>query len=324
METARVHRGEASGAAADRAAAVRRVTGWGLAVNLGLSGLKFTVGLLGASQALIADAVHSLSDSVTDVAILVGAGYWTAPADAEHPHGHGRIESLVSLLIAAALAAAGAVLGYHAIVTLPQPHAVAPSWFAFAGACVSIAGKEALYRWTVRAGRRIPSSAVTANAWHHRSDALSSIPVAVAVLGARLWPGAAYLDHLAAVLVCVFILRASGAIAYPALRQLIDAGAGAEQREAILRIARQIEGVRAVHALRTRDIGTGLQVDLHALVDPDLTVHQGHQIATALQDRLLASGPRVADVLVHVEPFAGDRGEDGGSAEGAPVAGPQP
>ena len=282
---------------------VRRVTLWGLVANLALSALKFVFGVLGSSQALVADAVHSLSDSATDVAVLVGAKFWTAPADAEHPHGHGRIETIITGLIGAVLAGVGIGLGYRAVVTLHHRDFTTPSWIAFATACISIVAKEALYRWTVYVGRRVRSSAVIANAWHHRSDALSSVPVAVAVLGTRIQPDWVYLDHIATVIVAVLILHAAWMITWPALRQLVDAGATGKERQAILDLALQTEGVRAAHKLRTRHIGPGLQMDLHVLVDPALTVAQGHAIAGIVKDRLIQFGPEVVDVLVHVEPY---------------------
>jgi len=284
------------------------VTLWGLFSNLGLAGLKFGVGIFGRSQALVADAVHSLSDMSTDFAVLIGVRYWSAPADETHPHGHGRIEALISLLIGVSLAGVGAGLAYRAIATLHERHAASPGWIAFGAACLSIVGKEALYRWTVRVGRRIRSSALIANAWHHRSDALSSLPVAMAVLGTRLWPTLVFLDHIAAVVVSALVARAAWRIAWPALRELTDTGAGVEDRDAILTLTRGVPGVRTAHALRTRRIGAGLQVDLHVQVAPDLTVREGHEIANAVRDRLIREGPGLVDVLVHVEPYEADTG----------------
>ena len=283
-------------------AEVRRVTLWGLAANLGLSALKFAAGLAGQSQALVADAVHSLSDSVTDIAVLVGAPFWSAPADPEHPYGHGRIETLVTLVIGIALAAAGIGLACRALVTLHLPNPAFPGWIAFAAACVSVLVKELLYRWNVRVGRRVKSTAVIANAWHHRSDALSSVPVAVAVLGTRSWPAWGFLDHVATVLVSLLILYAAWKISWPALGHLVDVGAKKSEREKILAVASGTEGVRDLHALRTRYIGPGLQVDMHVLVDPQITVRAGHEIAEAVKRRLLADCPDVIDALVHVEP----------------------
>jgi len=291
---------------AGQARQVRRVTLWGLAVNLALAGVKFLFGVVGASQALVADAVHSLSDLVTDVAVVVGARFWSAPADAEHPHGHGRIETLITAAIGIVLGAVGVGLAYRAIQTLPQWHASRPGWIALAAACLSMAAKEVLYRWTASVGRRVRSSALLANAWHHRSDALSSLPVALAVLGTHVWPEWGFLDHIGAVIVSVLILHAAWEITWPALRELIDAGASEQERRAMLELALRTEGVESVHKLRTRSIGPGLQVDLHVLVEPELSVRAGHAIAGVVKERLLERGPNVIDVLVHVEPYDAD------------------
>ena len=290
------------------AAVVRRVTLWGMLANLLLSAGKLVVGWLGSSQALVADAVHSLSDTATDLAILIGVRYWSAPADADHPHGHGRIELLVSVAIGVFLAVAGLGIGYHALASLGRVQTAPRVDAVLAVAVASMIVKEALFRWTSAAGRRSGSSALIANAWHHRSDALSSLPVVVAVTGTALWPRAAYLDRVAAVVVTVFILQAAWRITWPALQKLADAGASVGDRETILAITRETDGVCDAHGLRTRHLGNGLQVDLHVQVDPDLTVRQGHAIAHAVQGRLLASGPNVINVLLHVEPFQRDPG----------------
>ena len=293
-------------AAAQQAHAVQRVTAWGLAVNLMLSGIKCIVGFVGNSQALVADAVHSLSDSATDIAVLIGAPYWSAPADPEHPHGHSRIETMITFFIGAVLVAVGLGLIYNALVTLPAPHKTMPGWSVLVTACISIVSKELLYRWTVVAGMRVKSSALVANAWHHRSDALSSIPVAFAVVGMRLRPDWTYLDHVAALMVSLLILQASWKILWPALNELMDTGATQEQREKLLTLILNIEGVKATHALRTRKVGNGLHVDLHLLVDPKLTVEKGHSIASIVKERLLKEGDEVIDVLIHVEPYEMD------------------
>ncbi len=285
---------------------VRRVTVWGMVANLGLSVLKAIAGILGGSQALVADAVHSLSDTSTDIAVLIGVYYWSAPADEEHPHGHGRIETLVSVAIGIALATVGAGLIYRALVSLNDPPEVVPGWLAFAAACASIIGKEALYRWTANVGKRVKSSAVVANAWHHRSDALSSVPVAVAVVGIHVRPDWVYLDNIATVVVSSLIFHAAWRIAWPGLHQLLDRGADEATRQQLLTLARETDGVMAVHALRSRNIGPGFQVDLHVLVKPDLTVQEGHDIAGAVKARMIDQVPDVVDVLVHIEPYIQD------------------
>jgi cation diffusion facilitator family transporter len=278
------------------------VTLAGLGINLLLAALKFAGGVFGGSQSLVADAVHSISDSITDMAVLIGSRYWTAPADEDHPHGHGRIEMLVSFFIGGALATVGIGLAWHAVSTLPDYEKVNPGWAAFAVALFSILTKEALYQWTARTGRRIRSSALIANAWHHRSDAFSSIPVAVAVIGTRLNPAWGFLDHIATIIVGILIVHAAWSIAWPALSRLLDAGADREDQQQLRKLALATPGVRSVHALRTRHIGPGLQADIHVMVDPEITVREGHNIAGAVKERFLEAGPDVVDVLIHIEP----------------------
>ncbi len=290
---------------------LRRVTAWGMAANLALAAVKLAAGVLGGSQALVADAVHSVSDSATDVAVLVGERFWSQPADADHPYGHGRIETVVTVIIGAALAAVGLGLAWNALSGLGGAQRGGPGMIAFWAACLSIVVKEGLYRWNVRVGREIRSSAVLANAWHHRSDALSSLPVAVAVLGSHLAPGWWFLDGVAAVVVAVFILGAAWQVAWPAVQHLLDAGASAEVRARLAEMAQAVDGVRGMHALRTRHIGSGLQVDLHILVDPELTVREGHDIACRVE-RALCGHPEVVDVLAHMEPLEPGQGSSGG------------
>jgi cation diffusion facilitator family transporter len=285
--------------------AARRVTLIGLLLNVVLTSFKFVAGILGHSQAVLADGVHSLSDILTDLMVLIGARYWYRPADESHPYGHRRIETLVTTLLGVSLAGVGVGIGYRAIATYRDVHAVPPGWIAFAAAALSIVTKELIYRATIAVGRRIKSSALSANAWHHRSDALSSIPVAAAVAAAALEPSLAFLDRVGAAVVAVFILQAAWKIMAPALRQLVDAGAPREARERIVEIALATEGVRLIHAIRTRYVGSGLQVDLHVKVDPDIPVREGHRIAEDVTRRLLAEGPDVLDVVVHTEPYAG-------------------
>jgi cation diffusion facilitator family transporter len=283
----------------------RRVTLVGLVLNVLLTCFKFVAGALGTSQAVLADGVHSLSDVLTDLMVLVGARYWYKPPDESHPYGHRRIETIVTTVLGVSLGAVGVGIGYNAVVTYMDKHASQPGWIAFAAAAVSIVTKEAIYRWTVAVGRRIKSSALSANAWHHRSDALSSIPAAVAVAAAAMEPSLVFLDHVGAIVVAVFILQAAWRIMTPALRQLADAGAPAEARERIKRIALATEGVRLVHAIRTRYVGSGLQADLHVKVDPDLTVREGHRISEEVARRIVDGGPDVLDVVVHTEPYGG-------------------
>ncbi len=286
---------------------VRRVTLIGLVVNVALSALKFAAGILGNSQAVVADAVHSLSDTATDVAVLVGVKFWSKPPDECHPHGHRRIEFLVTIFIGLLLAAVSFGLSYNALSTLHEVQKGPPGAIAFFAAVLSIFIKELLYRWTISVGIEIKSTALIANAWHHRSDGLSSVPAAVAVAGAALVPGLAFLDHLGAIVVSIFILQAAWKIVRPSVEQLVDRGAPEEICLGIEQLACATPGVQEVHAIRTRHIGSGIEVDLHVLVDPALTVEEGHRISEEVKRRLIDYISDVVDVVVHLEPY-----EEGG------------
>lgn len=283
---------------------VRRVTWVGMAINVVLSAFKLAAGILGHSQAIVADAVHSLSDCVTDVMILVGVGFWSKPPDEEHPYGHRRIETMVTITIGLILAGVAVGLCYEALSNIRQQHSQTPGLIALIAAAVSIVVKELLYRWTVLVGQRAGSPAVIANAWHHRSDAFSSIPALVAVTAAWIFPAWTFLDHIGAVVVSLFILHAAWRITAPALAELVDAGASERVRQQIQDLAQSVDGVHEVHAIRTRFLGGGIQVDLHVLVDGELPVSVGHEIAARVKYKLLEEGPNIIDVLAHLEPFA--------------------
>jgi cation diffusion facilitator family transporter len=284
------------------ASEIRRVTWIGLFVNVLLSGLKLAVGIAGSSQAVVADAFHSISDITTDVAVLVGVRYWLTPADDGHPYGHRRIESIVSVGIGVALAGVAAIICYRGISTVRSEHITQPGWIAFVGALVSIGAKETLYRWTMAVGKRMKSSAVRANAWHHRSDALSSIPAAVAVAFAAVNPAWSFVDHMGAVIVAMFILRASWKIMKPALDELSDSGAPESVRARILEAAAGTDEVVDVHAIRTRRMGSGVLVDLHITVDGTMSVLRGHDVSELVKRRIQERVDDVIDVVVHVEP----------------------
>lgn len=284
--------------------------GWvGLLCNLALAAAKAAAGIFGHSQAVLADALHSLTDSVTDIAVILGVRYWTAPADEDHPHGHGRIETLVTVVIGLAIGGVAIGMGAEAIRGLRDGPETAPTGIALAVALLSIAVKEVLYRWTARVGREVRSPALEANAWHHRSDAISSIPAALAVAVTLIDPEWAMVDRVGAVVVCLLILQASWRILRPSIDQLIDAGAPAADRRRIEELALQVDGVEAAHAVRTRYVGSDLAVDLHVEVDGGLSVGEGHTIAVAVRRKLVEEGPNVTDALVQIEPHrlpAGD------------------
>jgi len=274
----------------------------GLLCNLLLAAAKAAAGIFGHSQAVLADALHSLTDSVTDIAVILGVRYWTAPADEDHPHGHGRIETLVTVVIGLAIGGVAIGMGTQAIRGLRDGPDTAPTGIAFVVALASIVVKEVLYRWTARVGREVRSPALEANAWHHRSDAISSIPAAIAVAVTLIDPAWAVVDRVGAVVVCLLILQASWRILRPSIDQLIDAGAPASDRSRIEKLALQVDGVEAAHAVRTRYVGADLAVDLHVEIDGGLSVGEGHTIAVAVRRKLVEEGPNVIDALVQIEP----------------------
>ena len=282
---------------------IKKVTWVGLFVNFILAAIKFIVGILGHSQAVVADAVHSISDMVTDIAVLVGVKYWSAPPDKDHPYGHWRIETIITGFIGLGLAAVAVGIGYNAIETLKDHCIETPKWIAIIGALVSIIVKELLYHWTVKIGRKVKSSALIANAWHHRSDALSSIPVLLAVGISVIKPEWAFVDHIGAIIVSLIILKVSWDIVFPALKKLSDSGASVKEKEQIRSLAMQVDGVKDAHAIRTRNVGRGLFVDMHVLVDGNISVSEGHSISEKVRDEIINKGPDVLDVVVHIEPY---------------------
>ena len=289
---------------------ILKVTWIGFWINLFLGGFKITAGLMGNSRAVVADGVHSLSDLITDIAVLVGVRFWMAPPDNAHPYGYKRLESLISLFIGAILAVAGIGIAWDAMGRIGEQEGErVGSYLALFAALSSIISKEILYRWTLVKAKELKSAAVEANAWDHRSDAISSIPIVVAV-GVSMWfPSLAVVDLLGAILVAGFILYAAWKICVEAAHVLVDGGTDAEVLDKIAEYSGRTLGVKGVHDLRTRYVGQGLQVDMHVCIDATLTVGEGNAIAHALEDSLYTAeaatfiGVEIFDVLVHIDPW---------------------
>lgn len=291
-------------------AVIQRVTWIGFFSNILLAVTKFLAGVFGHSQVLIADAVHSMSDLATDVAVLVGSRYWDQPADNEHPYGHAKLETLVTLLIGAALAVVGFELVSNAITTLygmifenPETQEI-PNFWALSAAIFSILLKEWLFYITASAGKKAHSAATVANAWHHRSDALSSIPAALAV-GATLFLGKdyAFLDPIGTIVVGLMIFYTAFLIIRPTFNSLMDASGGADLTNRISNEVLSIKGVQGVHKIRTRPLGAALYgVDLHVQVDPNMNVRDAHVLSHQIQNELRTRFSEIVDTTVHVEP----------------------
>jgi cation diffusion facilitator family transporter len=263
--------------------------------------VKIVVGYSAASQALIADGVHSLSDLATDFLVLFAAKHSHREADAEHPYGHGRIETVATVALGVALLAVAAGICYEAVARLLEletlPH---PGVLALVIALLSVASKEAIYQYTVRVARRLRSNMLHANAWHSRTDAISSIVVVIGVGGAML--GYPYLDGMAAVVVAVMIAKIGWDLVWSSLKELIDTSLDDEQLREIRELIMEVTGVRALHMLRTRRSGSQVLVDVHILVDPELSVSEGHQIGERVRGELIGNLEEVTDVTVHIDP----------------------
>jgi len=288
---------------------VYRVTIWGSIINVVLLILKFAAGILGHSAAMIADAIHSLTDFATDAVVLVCVTLGSKPVDKSHDYGHGKFETLATAVIALALLAVGVMICYSGVVktygamvlgeTLEQPGMV-----ALIAAVVSIVLKEWAFRFTARVGRRCDSQAVMANAWHHRSDALSSVGTMFGIGGAiYLGPRWAVLDPLAAIVVSVFIVRASLGLIKQAVDELTDASLPEATENEIMEIAGKEEGVQEIHNLRTRRIGNSIAIDMHVRMLGSTTLFDAHQRATNIEHRLKDRYGKGTYVNVHLEPI---------------------
>jgi cation diffusion facilitator family transporter len=280
----------------------RKVTLLGLFVNAFLILLKFFAGIYGGSQALIADAVHSISDLFTDAVVLLGIKIGRKPPDKEHHFGHARIETLASAIVGLALIGTAVYLGIEAALNIHRHTEYHPSGVALIGAGVSIALKEALYRYTVLIGRRIKSQLIVANAWHHRSDALSSVAVLLGVAGTFIKPSWHILDALAALIVSFFIIKVGFDILRKTLREFTDTAPRPEIIEKLMQLSQAVDGVMDAHDLRVRTSGGFYQAEIHIAVDGRLTVIEGHRIAKTVERCLSEEMDELDRVIVHVDP----------------------
>jgi len=285
-----------------------QVTILGFLINILLVTFKLVAGLLGHSTAIIADAFHSFSDLTTDLAIFWGVRAADRPADRGHHYGHGKIETLVSMAIGILLLLAAFKIlsvGIGNIVTAFRGESLPrPGWIAVFAAALSIILKEWMYRRTVKIGTEIDSDAVVANAWHHRSDAFSSIGVLAGITGAIiLGESWRMLDPLAAVIVSFFIFPAGIRICYEATNELLEASLSPETEAEILRIIRSVPGAENPHNLKTRRIGNKIAIEIHVRVAPTLNIVQAHDISTQVEKKLKERFGAGTFISVHVEPL---------------------
>ncbi len=282
----------------------RKVTLIGAVVNVFLIALKLVAGYFGRSQALVADAVHSLSDLVTDVVVLIGLRVSGKAADEGHPFGHRRFETLSSAVIGLALLGVALYFGVESGLNIYHHTEHHPTWVALGAAGLSIIFKEIVYRYTIRVGRRLKSSAIVANAWHHRSDALSSVAVFIGVGGAQIRPAWHILDAYAALVVSFLIAKVGLEVIWASVREFTDSAPGPQVLDRITFCARSVEGVIDLHDLKVRTSGGLFQMEVHVVIDGELTVRQGHRIAKDVETCLAAEFEELSQVIVHVDPSA--------------------
>lgn len=299
-ESQHSHEGKFEPAHPERFAAAQKSTWVSIGINLILTLLQVLGGLFAHSQALMADGLHSLSDLMSDVLVLYANRHGNRHADANHPYGHARVETAATLILGVFLAALGVGLLVAAALRLQHPgtlQAISP--IGLAVAVIALLAKEGMFRYMLAVALRVRSQMLVANAWHARSDAASSLVVVVGIIGNLL--GYTFLDVVAAAVVGVMIAHMGGKLALEALSELIDTGLDAEEVEAIRQTLLNTHGVLGLHDLRTRKMADNALVDAHILVDPKISVSEGHYIAESARNAVLKNH-HVLDVMVHIDP----------------------
>jgi cation diffusion facilitator family transporter len=294
----------------ERYEASRRVTLVSVMANLLLTVAQVVIGVIGNSQALVADGMHTLSDLVTDFMVLFALKHGKKAADAEHPYGHARIETAVTMILGLVLLGVGIGIAVSAGLKLAAAQSfVIPSAMTLWVAAFTLVAKEMLYRYTMVVANRFDSNMLRANAWHHRSDAVSSL-IVVAGIGGALF-GFGYLDSVAALIVALMVAKVGIELSWQALRELVDTGLAPQDLDAVRQTILSVSGVKALHLLRTRRLGGQALVDVHILVDDRLSVSEGHQISETVRHRLMHGPAAVADVMVHIDTEEDTEGPSG-------------
>lgn len=284
-----------------------RVTIIGAVANLLLVGIKLVAGIVGRSGAMLADAVHSLSDLISDAVVLLFVNLSSKPIDDDHPYGHGKFETLATTIISLMLFGVGLGLLWEGVQKIwSAVHGEMlekPDNIALYAAIISIVSKEILYQYTIIEGKRINSSTVIANAWHHRSDAFSSIGTGIGIAGAiMLGDSWRILDPIAASIVSLFILKIAVKMLIPGIDELLERALPTEQQKEICSVILATKGVESMHKLRTRSIGTRIAIEVHVCVHPTMTVTDAHDISTCIKRELRSRYGSETHIAIHVEP----------------------
>jgi len=271
-------------------------------VSIGLVVIKGTAGILGNSYALIADAIESASDVFSSLVLFAGLRIAAKAPDKDHPYGHGKAEPLATTIIALTMTAAGVLIVVESIRNIITPHAV-PKTFTLWVLGIVILVKEVLFRFIIKVGEEVASTAVKADAWHHRSDAITSaaafIGIAIAIIGGK---GYEVADDYAALIAAAIIFINAYSVFRPALNEVMDAAPSEDIIQEVKVLAQNVPGVQGLEKCFVRKMGFELFVDLHLMVDGDISVREGHDIAHAVKRVILNANPRIYDVLIHVEP----------------------
>lgn len=278
----------------------KKITIVGAIVDTLLGFLKIIGGIFAFSHALVADGVHSFSDLVMYIMVIFAAKHGSKAADQEHPYGHQRIETAATLFLSLLLVFAGFGIAWDSLNELKLHNTKIPSLFALPIAIISILAKEILYHYTLRVGKEINSQLIIANAWHHRSDAASSIVVTIGLLGTGL--GFNYLDPIAAIIIGLMIIKMGINYGWNSVKELVDTAVEPETFTRINDIITSVSGVKKIHQLRSRYMGNDILIDVHILVDPFISVSEGHHIAHHVHRSLIKQLLNVRDVTVHVDP----------------------
>lgn len=268
--------------------------------NTALAAIKWLTGYFGNSYALIADAIESTTDIFSSLLVLFGIKYSNKPADKNHPYGHGRAEPLITFLVVAFLVTSATIIAYESIQNIGTPHEL-PEAYTLLVLGVIIIWKEISYRLVIKRSKEINSSSLKADAWHHRSDALTSVAAFIGISVALIF-GFESADDWAALFAAVFILYNSYLIFRPALGEIMDEHLYDDVENSIREVAKKVSGIIDTEKCLIRKTGMKYHVDLHATVDANLSVREGHNIAHNLKDRLKKEMPEIADILIHIEP----------------------
>lgn len=282
--------------------ATRNVTFVGLVVNVFLATAQLFGGIFTHSQALIADGIHTLSDLASDFVVLIAAKLASKDADDDHPYGHGRFETVATVILGLALSAVAIGITIRAITRLMSPETLdAPKPLALLFVALAIISKEALYQYTMVVAKRIDSKMLEANAWHHRSDSISSLLVAIGVAGS-IYLGLPWLDSAAAIVVAAMIFYMGAKLIFSSTMELVDTAISPQKTEEIRSFISTIEGVDEMHLLRTRKMGNNVLADVHLQVNPYLSVSEGHHIAENVIEQLGNKFPEISDITAHIDP----------------------